>query len=96
MACSSCLTSASICFFSSSSSSQGVIEYHPQVLSYFHKRQVSIVLLLRRNVLRRLVSILANAHDRKLRGNEHKAHTHDTEEVRVKSGGPCKVHFSMI
>ena len=57
------------------------MEFHSDVVEYFQAHQVSVVMLLRRNVLRRLVSILANSHDRKMRGTEHISHTNDVEEV---------------
>lgn len=63
---------------------QGAMEYHKEVRAFFDANRVSIVLLLRRNVLRRLVSILANAHDRKAKraAGLHKSHVHSRAEAK--------------
>eukprot|EP00250_Pteridium_aquilinum_P017948 c23857_g1_i1 orf=273-1394(-) len=62
---------------------QGATEYHREIALYFMKRGVSVIFLLRRNLLRRLVSILANAYDRemKLLNGTHKSHVHSKEEA---------------
>ncbi|KAH7301519.1 hypothetical protein KP509_23G030800 [Ceratopteris richardii] len=62
---------------------QGALEYHKEIISYFRKRGVSVIFLLRRNLLRRLVSILANAYDReaKLINGTHKSHVHSKQEA---------------
>ena len=59
------------------------MEYHKEILEYFTKKGVSVIFLIRRNLLRRLVSILANAYDRevKLLNGTHKSHVHSKEEV---------------
>ena len=62
------------------------MEFHRDVVQYFQSHHVSVVMLLRRNVLRRLVSIMANSHDRKMRGTEHISHTNDVDEVRKLPG----------
>ncbi|KAH7426039.1 hypothetical protein KP509_11G082400 [Ceratopteris richardii] len=64
---------------------QGVMEYHREILSYFRRRGVSVIFLLRRNLLRRLVSILANAYDKemKLLNGTHKSHVHSKEEANT-------------
>lgn len=62
---------------------QGLMEYHREMASYFEERGVSVIFLLRRNLLRRLVSILANAYDRemKLLNGTHKSHVHSRQEA---------------
>lgn len=52
--------------------------------AYMQQRGVSVIILLRRNTLKRLISILANAYDRqaKLLNGTHKSHVHSEEEVR--------------
>lgn len=62
---------------------QGPVEYRQEVLDYFQRMGVSIILLRRRNVLKRLISIMANDFDRreKLLNGTHKAHVHSLEEV---------------
>ncbi|RRT72804.1 hypothetical protein BHE74_00035205 [Ensete ventricosum] len=63
----------------------GVMQHHEEIIEYFKKRGVSAILLFRRNLLRRLVSVLANTHDRdaKQLNGTHKAHVHSTDEADV-------------
>ena len=67
----------------SSSSMQGLMEHHKEIAEYFNRRSVSVIFLFRRNLLRRMVSILANSYDRyaKLLNGTHKSHVHSAEEV---------------
>ncbi|KAL3626796.1 hypothetical protein CASFOL_022681 [Castilleja foliolosa] len=62
---------------------QGVMEYHKEIVEYFNDRGVSIIFLFRRNLLRRMVSVLANSYDRyaKLLNGTHKSHVHSYEEA---------------
>lgn len=62
---------------------QGPMQYHTEVRDYFESMGVSVILLLRRNLLKRLISILANEYDRlsKPLNGTHKAHVHSVEEA---------------
>lgn len=62
---------------------QGIMEHHKEIAEYFKHRSVSIIFLFRRNLLRRMVSMLANSYDRyaKLLNGTHKSHVHSAEEV---------------
>lgn len=64
---------------------QGLMEYHEQIVEYLNKRGVSIIFLFRRNLLRRMVSLLANSYDQraKLLNGTHKSHVHSLEEART-------------
>lgn len=64
---------------------QGLMEHHKEVLEYFNRRGVFAIFLFRRNLLRRMVSDLANSYDRraKLLNGTHKAHVHSAEEVSL-------------
>ncbi|XP_024398048.1 uncharacterized protein [Physcomitrium patens] len=79
---------------------QGPMEYNGEVLDYFQKMGVSVILLLRRNVLKRLISIMANTYDQRARilNGTHKSHVHSVEEVRKKkrlfSPIPAESHIS--
>ncbi|KAK2996987.1 hypothetical protein RJ639_025132 [Escallonia herrerae] len=66
---------------------QGVMEHHKEIVEYFNERGVSAIFLLRRNVLRRMVSMLANSYDRyaKLINGTHKSHVHSPEEANTLS-----------
>ncbi|XP_020086963.1 uncharacterized protein LOC109709244 isoform X2 [Ananas comosus] len=64
---------------------QGLMLHHNEIVEYFNRRGVSAIFLFRRNLLRRLVSILANTHDRdaKQLNGTHKAHVHSKNEADV-------------
>jgi len=64
---------------------QGAMEYNREIVKYFIKRGVSVILLFRRNLLRRLISVLANAYDReaKLLNGTHKSHVHSKQEAEL-------------
>ncbi|KAG8641250.1 uncharacterized protein LOC110629496 isoform X2 [Manihot esculenta] len=66
---------------------QGLIENHEAVVEYFNARGVSALFLLRRNLLRRMVSVLSNSYDRhaKLLNGTHKSHVHSAEEAEALS-----------
>lgn len=66
---------------------QGALEYHREVVSYFQQKGVSVIALLRRNALKRLISTLANGYDKKekLLNGTHKSHVHSNEEVHFRT-----------
>ncbi|KAJ6915603.1 hypothetical protein NC652_018294 [Populus alba x Populus x berolinensis] len=64
---------------------QGVMQHHKEIADYFNRRGISAIFLFRRNLLRRMVSVLANSYDRhaKLLNGTHKSHVHSTEEAET-------------
>ncbi|XP_073115471.1 uncharacterized protein [Elaeis guineensis] len=64
---------------------QGLMQHHDEIVKYFNQRGVSAIFLFRRNLLRRMVSVLANTHDRdaKQLNGTHKAHVHSRDEADV-------------
>ncbi|KAA8531716.1 hypothetical protein F0562_006567 [Nyssa sinensis] len=62
---------------------QGLMEHHTEIVKYFNSRGVSVIFLFRRNLLRRMVSMLGNSYDRyaKLLNGTHKSHVHSQEEA---------------
>ncbi|XP_051140260.1 uncharacterized protein LOC127257825 [Andrographis paniculata] len=66
---------------------QGVMDHHKVIAEYFNDRGVSVIFLFRRNLLRRMVSVLANSYDRyaKLLNGTHKSHVHSHEEAETLS-----------
>ncbi|CAN6443445.1 unnamed protein product [Victoria cruziana] len=64
---------------------QATMEYHREIVKYFNQHGVSVIFLFRRNLLRRLISVLANAYDRekKLLNGTHKSHVHSATEVHL-------------
>ncbi|GMJ08736.1 hypothetical protein like AT3G50620 [Hibiscus trionum] len=66
---------------------QGLMEHHREIVEYFNHRGVSAIFLFRRNLLRRMVSVLANSYDRyaKLLNGTHKSHVHSEQEAAALS-----------
>ncbi|XP_057973946.1 uncharacterized protein LOC131161929 isoform X2 [Malania oleifera] len=64
---------------------QGLMEYHEEVVDYFKARGVSAIFLFRKNLLRRMISVLANAYDKdaKLLNGTHKSHVHSSLEAEI-------------
>lgn len=64
---------------------QGLMQHHTEIVEYFNTRGVSIIFLFRRNLLRRMISVLANLYDRdaKLLNGTHKSHVHSPHEVSL-------------
>ncbi|KAF8766113.1 hypothetical protein HU200_007609 [Digitaria exilis] len=64
---------------------QGLMKHHQEIIKYFNRRGVSAIFLLRRNLLQRYVSILANAHDSAMKqlNGTHKAHVHSKDEAEI-------------
>jgi hypothetical protein len=71
------------------------MEYRREVLDYFERMGVSVILLLRRNVLKRLISIMANTYDRLVKplNGTHKSHVHSVEEVALFSLSPLHYYY---
>lgn len=62
------------------------MKYHEDIVDYMKRRGVSVIFLFRRNLLRRMISLLANIFDKdaKLLNGTHKSHVHSTHDVRNK------------
>lgn len=61
------------------------MHYHEEIVEYFKSRGVSTIFLFRRNLLRRMISILANSYDQnaKLLNGTHKSHVHSPKEAEI-------------
>ncbi|KAH6813390.1 P-loop containing nucleoside triphosphate hydrolases superfamily protein [Perilla frutescens var. frutescens] len=64
---------------------QGLIQNHEEIVEYFNTKGVSAIFLFRRNLLRRMISILGNSYDQKARplNGTHKSHVHSTHEAEI-------------
>ncbi|KAF3511962.1 hypothetical protein F2Q69_00004419 [Brassica cretica] len=64
---------------------QGLMKHHEEIIEYFKTRGVSAIFLFRRNLLRRMISVLANSYDKdaKLLNGTHKSHVHSPKEVSL-------------
>ncbi|GAB2227299.1 hypothetical protein Drorol1_Dr00009115 [Drosera rotundifolia] len=62
---------------------QGLMQHPEELSEYFNAKGVSLIFLFRRNLLRRMVSLLANSYDSqaKLLNGKHKSHVHTHEEA---------------
>ncbi|KAL8554461.1 hypothetical protein ACS0TY_002598 [Phlomoides rotata] len=74
---------------------QGLMQHHEEIVEYFKSRGVSAIFLFRRNLLRRMVSILANSYDQnaKLLNGTHKSHVHSPHEVLSIPPSPSYIHI---
>ncbi|OMO79020.1 Armadillo-type [Corchorus capsularis] len=63
----------------------GLMEHHQEIVKYFKKNGVSAIFLFRRNLLRRMISVLANSYDKdaKLLNGTHKSHVHSSAEAQI-------------
>lgn len=64
---------------------QGAMANHKEVVEYFNRRGVSAIFLFRKNLLRRMISMRANAYDKsvKLLNGTHKSHVHSPKEAQI-------------
>ncbi|MQL98544.1 hypothetical protein Taro_031256 [Colocasia esculenta] len=64
---------------------QGLMEHHEEIVKYLNRRGVSLIFLFRKNLLRRMVSVVANSHDRfaKQLNGTHKSHVHSKDEAAI-------------
>nr|XP_043633507.1 uncharacterized protein LOC122604702 [Erigeron canadensis] len=77
---------------------QGLTEFPKEILEYFAKKGVSVIFFFRRNMLRRLVSILANSFDKdaKLLNGIHVSHVHSHEEALTLSKYKPKINVTSL
>ncbi|KAL6007492.1 hypothetical protein ACLOJK_032990 [Asimina triloba] len=77
---------------------QGVLKYHTEIVEYFKHRGVSAIFLLRKNLLRRTISVLANAYDRemKLLNGTHKSHVHSSKEAKVLAKYKPEINVTLL
>jgi len=59
------------------------MEHHEGIAEYFKQNGVHAIFLFRRNLLRRMISVLANSYDKsnKPLNGTHKSHVHSSMEV---------------
>lgn len=58
---------------------------HKEIVEYFNTNGVSAIFLFRRNLLRRMISILANSYDQNAKplNGTHKSHVHSPHEAAI-------------
>ncbi|KAL8108672.1 uncharacterized protein LOC141673085 isoform X2 [Apium graveolens] len=64
---------------------QALMQHHEAILDYFKSRGVLVIFLFRRNLLRRMISILANSYDQNAKplNGTHKSHVHLSHEAEI-------------
>ncbi|GAV69047.1 hypothetical protein CFOL_v3_12548 [Cephalotus follicularis] len=77
---------------------QGLMEHHADIVKYFKKKGVSAIFLFRRNLLRRMISILANSYDKdaKLLNGTHKSHVHSSTEAHILAKYKPKMNATLL
>ncbi|CAL5376616.1 unnamed protein product [Camellia sinensis] len=64
---------------------QGLMQHHEEIVEYFNTKGVSLIFLFRRNLLRRMISILSNSYDQNAKplNGTHKSHVHSSHEAEI-------------
>ncbi|CAL5389286.1 unnamed protein product [Camellia sinensis] len=64
---------------------QGLMQHHEKIVEYFNTKGVSLIFLFRRNLLRRMISILSNSYDQNAKplNGTHKSHVHSSHEAEI-------------
>lgn len=77
---------------------QGLMEHHEDIIDYLNRKGAMVILLFRRNTLRRLISVLANNHDRRTKqlNGIHKSHVHSKEEAEILARFKPKMDVSTL
>uniref|UniRef100_A0A5B6ZNV6 Sulfotransferase n=1 Tax=Davidia involucrata TaxID=16924 RepID=A0A5B6ZNV6_DAVIN len=77
---------------------QGLMQHHEEIVEYFNTKGVSAIFLFRRNLLRRMISILANSYDRdtKLLNGTHKSHVHSPHEAEILARYKPKINTTLL
>lgn len=77
---------------------QGLMENHEEIVKYFKKRGVSVIFLFRRNLLRRMISVLANSYDKdaKQLNGTHKSHVHSPLEAQILATYKPKLNATLL
>ncbi|KAL0833521.1 hypothetical protein Bca101_085410 [Brassica carinata] len=77
---------------------QGLMKHQEEIVEYFKTRGVSSIFLFRRNLLRRIISVLANTHDRdaKLLNGTHKSHVHSPKEAEILAGYKPVINTTLL
>ncbi|KAK4798973.1 hypothetical protein SAY86_024338 [Trapa natans] len=77
---------------------QGLMQHHVEIVDYFKMHGVSAIFLFRRNLLRRMISVLANSYDRdnKLLNGTHKSHVHSPHEAEILASYKPSINTTLL
>ncbi|KAK7310867.1 hypothetical protein RJT34_08638 [Clitoria ternatea] len=77
---------------------QGLMEHHTEIVEYFERRQISTIFLFRRNLLSRMVSVLANSYDKDAKplNGTHKSHVHSALEAKILAKYRPRINITLL
>ncbi|XP_020219730.1 uncharacterized protein LOC109802734 [Cajanus cajan] len=77
---------------------QDLLTYHEEIVEYFERRRVSIIFLFRRNLLRRMISVLANSYDKDAKplNGTHKSHVHSPSEAKILANYRPQINITLL
>ncbi|KAL3621173.1 hypothetical protein CASFOL_036085 [Castilleja foliolosa] len=77
---------------------QGLMQHHEEIVDYFNSKGVSAIFLFRRNLLRRMISVLANSYDQNAKplNGTHKSHVHSPHEAEILASYKPTINTSLL
>ncbi|KAL3614192.1 hypothetical protein CASFOL_042266 [Castilleja foliolosa] len=77
---------------------QGLMQHHEEIADYFRSKGVSAIFLFRRNLLRRMISVLANSYDQNAKplNGTHKSHVHSPHEAEILASYKPTINTSLL
>nr|XP_043617134.1 uncharacterized protein LOC122588971 [Erigeron canadensis] len=77
---------------------QGLMQNHEAIVEYFNTKGVSMIFLFRKNLLRRRISILANAYDQSAKplNGKHKSHVHSHDEAKILASYKPSINTTLL
>ncbi|KAI3706087.1 hypothetical protein L1987_76342 [Smallanthus sonchifolius] len=77
---------------------QGLMQNYEAIVEYFNAKGVSVIFLFRRNLLRRRISILANAYDQSAKplNGKHKSHVHSPDEAKILASYKPSINTTLL
>ncbi|GFP84554.1 hypothetical protein PHJA_000599300 [Phtheirospermum japonicum] len=77
---------------------QGLMQHHEEIVDYFKSKGVSAIFLFRRNLLRRMISVLANSYDQNAKplNGTHKSHVHSPHEAEILASYKPTINTSLL
>ncbi|GKB56012.1 P-loop containing nucleoside triphosphate hydrolase superfamily protein [Tanacetum coccineum] len=76
----------------------GLMQNHEAIFDYFNTKGVLMIFLFRRNLLRRRISILANAYDQSAKplNGKHKSHVHSPDEAKILASYKPSINTTLL
>ncbi|PWA95670.1 P-loop containing nucleoside triphosphate hydrolases superfamily protein [Artemisia annua] len=76
----------------------GLMQNHEAIVDYFSMKGVSMIFLFRRNLLRRRISVHANAYDQSAKplDGKHKSHVHSPDEAKILASYKPSINTTLL